>query len=31
MDEILRLLKENDGMLENNPELKYEIINSFES
>lgn len=31
MGEILKLLKENNGMLENNPELKYKIINSFKS
>ena len=31
MDEILKLLKENNEMLENNPELKYKIINSFKS
>lgn len=29
MGEILKLLKENNEMLENNPELKYKIINSF--
>lgn len=29
MDEILKLLKENNEMLENNPELKDKIINSF--
>ena len=31
MDEILKLLKENNEMLENNPELKHKIINSFKS
>lgn len=31
MDEILKLLKENNKMLENNPELKDKIINSFKS
>lgn len=31
MDEILKLLKENNEMLENNPELKDKIINSFKS
>lgn len=31
MDEILKLLKENNEMLENNSELKYKIINSFKS
>lgn len=29
MGEILKLLKENNEMLENNSELKYKIINSF--
>lgn len=29
MDEILKLLKENNEMLENNPELKDKIINNF--
>ena len=31
MDEILKLLKENNEMLENNPELKDKIISSFKS
>ena len=31
MDEILKLLKENNEMLENSPELKDKIINSFKS
>lgn len=31
MDEILKLLKENNKMLENNPELKDKIINSFKA
>ena len=31
MDEILKLLKENNEMLENNPGLKDKIINSFKS
>lgn len=31
MGEILKLLKENNEMLKNNPELKYKIINSFKS
>lgn len=31
MGEILKLLKENNEMLENNLELKYKIINSFKS
>lgn len=31
MGEILKLLKENNEMLENNPELKDKIINSFKS
>lgn len=31
MDEILKLLKENNEMLENNPELKDKIINSFKA
>lgn len=29
MDEILKLLKENNEMLENNPDLKDKIINNF--
>lgn len=29
MDEILKLLKENNEMLENNPELKDKIKSSF--
>lgn len=29
MGEILKLLKENNEMLENNPELKDKIINNF--
>lgn len=31
MGEILKLLKENNEMFENNSELKYKIINSFKS
>lgn len=31
MGEILELLKEHNGMLENNPELEYKIINNFKS
>lgn len=31
MDYILKLLKENNEMLENNPELKDKIINSFKA
>lgn len=31
MDEILKLLKENNEMLENNPELKDKIINNFKA
>lgn len=31
MEEMLKLLKENNEMLENNPELKDKIINSFKS
>lgn len=31
MNEILKLLKENNEMLENNPELKDKIINSFKA
>lgn len=31
MGEILKLLKENNEMLENNPELKDKIINSFKA
>jgi hypothetical protein len=29
MGEILKLLKENNEMLENNPDLKDKIINNF--
>lgn len=29
MDEILKLLKENNEMLEDNPDLKDKIINNF--
>lgn len=29
MDEILKLLKENNEMLEDNPDLKGKIINNF--
>lgn len=31
MEEMLKLLRENNAMLEDNPELKYKIINSFKS
>lgn len=31
MDEILKLLKENNKMLENNSELKDKIINNFKA
>lgn len=31
MNEILKLLKENNEMLEDNPDLKDKIINSFKS
>lgn len=31
MGEILKLLKENNEMLEDNPDLKDKIINSFKS
>lgn len=31
MEEMLKLLRENNEMLENNPELKDKIINSFKA
>lgn len=31
MGEILKLLKENNEMLEDNPELKDKVINSFKA